>query len=62
MRAVVDDWGDIMDELQDRLTEAAIKEGFFRPDKVNPKSIETMKLFMKHYGYRDGRGWWVKEK
>lgn len=62
VRAVVDAWGDIMDELQDRLTEAAIKEGFFKPDEENPKYIETMKPFMQHYGYRDGRGWWVREE
>ena len=61
VRAVVDALGEIMDELQDRLTEEAIKEGFFRLDEANPKSIETMKPFMQHYGYRDGRGWWVKK-
>ena len=62
VRTMVDSWGVIMDELQDRLAAVAIKEGYFSPDEKNPKYIETMKPFMKHYGYRDGRGWWVKEE
>jgi len=62
VRNGVDSWETIMDELQERLTATAIKECFFSPDEKNPKYIETMKPFMQHYGYRDGNGWWVKEK
>lgn len=60
LRETIDAWGDLMDELQNEIIKCAISEGFYKIDEEHPKSVEKMIPFMKKYGYRDGRGWWVR--
>ena len=57
--AIVDAWGRLMDQIEERLIQKAKLEGFIDISEENPHSIVALAPFMEHYGYRDGRGWWV---
>ena len=57
---IVEAWGTLLRELEHRVTEVAEKEGLLIKDP-GLGSIKQKELFMKAYGYRDGRGWWVRD-
>ena len=58
---VVDAWGELMDTLSDRIKEIMDRDHLHATmDKGNPQHV--FEPFMRRYGYRDGRGWWVREK
>lgn len=59
-RTVVRAWGDLRAELLERVMEAAKKERLLVKEG-NLGLIRRLEPFMKKYGYRDGRGWWVRE-
>ena len=54
----VDAWESLMDELEEKVTEAAKKENLFN-DACGCSLFEKLGPFMNKYGYRDGNGWWV---
>lgn len=58
--AVTDAWKELWKHLENRVIEAAIKEGLFPVHQENIGLVKKMEPFMKKYGYRDGRGWWVR--
>ena len=59
--AVVDAWGELMDALSDRIKEIMNRDHLHKTmDKGKPHHV--YEPFMRKNGYRDGRGWWVKEK
>ena len=58
--AVVDAWGDIMDDLDNRIIKAAEDEGLLAERQPDSGTVKQLEAFMNKYGYRDGRGWWVK--
>ncbi len=60
VKAVVDAWGDMMDSLSDRVMATAKEEGLLAERQPNAGTIKQLEEFMKKYGYRDGRGWWVE--
>lgn len=57
--AIVDAWGRLMDQIEERLIQKAKLEGFMDISEEHPHSIVALAPVMEHYGYRDGRGWWV---
>ena len=57
--AIVDAWGKLMDQIEERLIQKAKLEGFMDVSEGHPHSIVALTPFMEHYGYMDGRGWWV---
>ena len=59
--AVADAWEQVMDYLQERVIACAIEEGLFAERQPDSGLVKQLEGFMKKYGYRDGRGWWVKE-
>ena len=60
MRTVVDAWKEMMHALSDRIKDIMDRDHLHEPmDKGNPHPVHEP--FMKRYGYRDGRGWWIKE-
>ena len=59
--AVTDAWEQVMDYLQERVIACAIEEGLFAEKQPDSGLVKQLEGFMKKYGYRDGRGWWVKE-
>ena len=60
VRSVVDAWGDIMDELDKKIMEAAAAEGLLIERKSNSGMVKQLEVFMNKYGYSNGCGWWVK--
>ena len=61
VRAIVDAWGAILDSLDQRIMEAARTEGLLAERQPNSGTMKQLAAFMDKYGYRDGRGWWVKK-
>lgn len=59
-RFVADAWGDMMDELDKRVMEAAAAEGLLIERKPNSGTVKQLEVFMNKYRYRNGCGWWVK--
>ena len=57
---VVEAWGDLMDDLERRVREAAEKEGLLAEKQADSGTAKQIEAFMRKYGYRDGRGWWVR--
>ena len=57
---VTDAWQQVMDYLEERIIECAIEEGLFAERQPDSGIVEQLEAFMRKYGYRDGRGWWVK--
>ena len=58
-RVVVDEWGALMDEYEERIFVILRSEGIEIPKTGRIKILEP---FMKRNGYRDGNGWWIKDK
>lgn len=60
--AIVDAWGKLMDQIEERLIQKAKLESFMDASEEHPHSIVVLTPFMEHYGYRDGSGWWIPIK
>ena len=58
-RRITDEWGELMNELKERIFEIMRKEGVEIP---KTGQIIVLEPFMKKHGYEDGCGWWIKEK
>ena len=58
-RAITDEWGALMDEYEERIFMILRNEGVEIPETGRIKVLEP---FMKRNGYRDGNGWWIKNK
>lgn len=61
IRAIVDAWGKLMDDLEARVLQAAKAEDLWSEQLANQGLIEQLKPIMAKYGYLDGRGWWIKK-
>ncbi len=59
-RAITDAWGELMDFFRERVIACAIEEGLFAERQPDSGLVKQLEAFMKKYGYRDGRGWWVR--
>ncbi len=59
-RAVTKAWEQVLDYLEERVITCAIEEGLFAERQPNSGFVKQMEAFMEKYGYRDGRGWWVR--
>lgn len=59
-RAVTEAWEQVLDYLEERVITCAIEEGLFAERQPNSGLVKQMEAFMEKYGYRDGRGWWVR--
>ena len=57
--AITDEWGALMDEYEERIFMILRNEGAEIPETGRIKVLEP---FMKRNGYRDGNGWWIKNK
>ena len=57
--AITDEWGALMDEYEERIFMILRNEGVEIPETGRIKILEP---FMKRNGYRDGNGWWIKNK
>ena len=57
--AITDEWGSLMDEYEERIFMILRNEGAEIPETGRIKVLEP---FMKRNGYRDGNGWWIKNK
>ena len=58
-RAITDEWGALMDEYEERIFMILRNEGVEIPETGRIKVLEP---FMKRNGYRDGNGWWIKNR
>lgn len=59
-RAVTEAWEQVLNYLEERVITCAIEEGLFAERQPNSGLVKQMEAFMEKYGYRDGRGWWVR--
>ena len=59
VRAITDEWGALMDEYEERIFMILRNEGVEIPETGRNQVLEP---FMKRNGYRDGNGWWIKNK
>ena len=50
----------MMNFLEERVVACATEEGLLAERQPNSGLIKQLEAFMKKYGYRDGRGWWVR--
>ena len=60
VRSIVDGWRGLMSDLERRVMETAEQEGLLAERRPDAGTIKRLETFMKKYGYRDGRGWWVE--
>ena len=58
-REITDEWGSLMYEYEERIFVILRSEGVVIPETGRIKVLEP---FMKRNGYRDGNGWWIKDK
>ncbi len=58
--AITDACGNLMDYLQKLVVVCASEEGLLTERQPNYGLMKQLEAFMAKYGYRDGRGWWVK--
>ena len=58
--SVTDAWKQVMDYLEERVVVCAIAEGLFAERRPDSGLVKQLEAFMAKYGYRDGRGWWVR--
>ena len=58
-RDLADEWGALMDEYEEKIFMILRNEGAEIPETGRIKILEP---FMKRNGYRDGNGWWIKNK
>lgn len=61
-RSVVDAWGNMLDELDKRVVDTASAEGLLAERQPDSGTVKQVEAFMDKYGYRNGRGWWVKKR
>ncbi len=59
--AVVDAWGDMLDDLDNRVMKAAAEEGLLAERQPDSGTIKQLEAFMDKYGYRDRGGWWTEK-
>ncbi|WP_155828900.1 ATP-grasp domain-containing protein [Butyrivibrio sp. NC2007] len=59
-KGIIDAWAEVEDYLQEKVVSCAKEEGLLAPRQKNSGLIKQMEEFMAQYGYRDGRGWWVR--
>jgi hypothetical protein len=52
-------WEKLMESLENQVISEAKKEGLLA-ERPNFGTIKQLEAFMKKYGYRDGRGWWIE--
>lgn len=58
--AIKDAWGELLDYLEVKLIHRAKEEGLLsKLASDTAVSIVEMEQFMKTYGLKDGRGWWI---
>lgn len=58
-RRITDSWGELMDELRQKIFDILRAEGVTIPEK----GYNTVLIpFMERNGFRDGQGWWVRNK
>ena len=57
--AITDEWGALMDEYEERIFMILRNEGV---EISETGRIKVLEPFMKRNGYRDGNGWWIKNK
>lgn len=62
LHKIVDAWADMMHELNHRVMETAEQEGLLAERQPDSGTVKQLEAFMAKYGYRDGRGWWVKKE
>lgn len=62
VRRIVEARGDMMDELDHRVMETAEQEGLLAERQPDSGTVKQLESFMNKYGYRNGRGWWVKRE
>lgn len=60
--AVVDEWGALMHSLSDRIKAIMERDNLLIAVEKGKPHPNIHEPFMKKYGYRDGRGWWIREK
>ncbi len=58
--AVINSWEKLYDYLNDSVVERAMAEGLFATRELNAGLVKQLEGFMSKYGYRDGRGWWIR--
>ena len=58
--AITDSWVELLHFLEAKVIQLAKAEGLMEKDEEHPRSIVAQLPIMKKYGYRDGRGWWVR--
>ena len=58
-RVIVDEWGALMDEYEERIFMVLRSEGI---TIQKAGRINVLNPFMKRNGYFDGNGWWIKVK
>ena len=59
---VVNSWGELIKEIEKRISFILKKEGVHIPKKVTILSIKTLVPFMDRNGYYDGDGWWIEKE
>lgn len=57
---ITDQWGALMDELEERLMRIASDAGLLLPREPNSGTVKQMGPFMKKYGFVNANGWWIK--
>ena len=63
VRGICDAWGAFMDTLGERIERILRTEVPSGPSQTTEKTAKhVLYSFMARYGYRDGAGWWVKDK
>lgn len=58
-RVIVDEWGALIDEYEERIFMILRGEGIKIPKTGR---IKVLKPFMERHDYIDGNGWWIKAK
>ena len=58
-RGIVDEWGALMDEYEERIFMVLRSEGITIPKSGR---LNDLNPFMKGNGYFDGNSWWIKVK
>lgn len=53
---------ELMNELDNKIMNQAEAEGLLDERKSNSGTVKQLERFMDKYGYRNGSGWWVKNK
>lgn len=57
---ITEQWGALMDELEERLMRIASEEGLLMPREPNSGTVKQMEPFMEKHGFVNANGWWVR--